>query len=110
MQTDYPNFELTVIDERTRPAAPVQGAGDAPCFDTMPACTCIHRNEPPGLSRAYNNGIGRTTGEIITFTDDDCVVPSDWISTIAAAFGVEDPTVTCSTARWSPPSRRRDQP
>jgi GT2 family glycosyltransferase len=43
----------------------------------------------PGLSRAYNLGISETRGEILAFTDDDCVVPSDWISRIVAAFDTD---------------------
>src|SRR5207237_9649383 len=39
-----------------------------------------------GASRARNLGIASTTGPIIAFTDDDCVVPSDWIDKIVAAF------------------------
>ena len=42
-----------------------------------------------GLSRAYNDGIDRTSGELIAFTDDDCVVPGDWLTTIASAFDAE---------------------
>jgi GT2 family glycosyltransferase len=38
------------------------------------------------LSRAYNQAIASTTGPIIAFTDDDCLVPSDWIEKIVKAF------------------------
>ncbi len=48
----------------------------------------MHSTEP-GLSKAYNNGISRSTGEIIVFTDDDCIVEPDWITTIVDAFGSE---------------------
>jgi GT2 family glycosyltransferase len=43
----------------------------------------------PGLSRAYNIGVRETRGEILAFTDDDCVAPPDWIGAIAAAFDAE---------------------
>jgi GT2 family glycosyltransferase len=39
-----------------------------------------------GLSRAYNLAIASTTGPIIAFTDDDCLVPCDWIEKIVKAF------------------------
>jgi GT2 family glycosyltransferase len=39
-----------------------------------------------GASRARNLGIASTTGPIIAFTDDDCLVPSDWIGKIVTAF------------------------
>ena len=38
------------------------------------------------MSRAYNLAIASTTGPIIAFTDDDCLVPSDWIEKIVTAF------------------------
>ena len=38
----------------------------------------VHVDEA-GLSRAYNTGIRDTTGEILAFTDDDCIVPTDWL-------------------------------
>jgi GT2 family glycosyltransferase len=40
----------------------------------------------PGLSRAYNAGIGATSGPILAFTDDDCTAPADWLESIERAF------------------------
>jgi glycosyltransferase involved in cell wall biosynthesis len=85
LANDYPNFELTVIDQSTTDATEV---AIHDLLDADPRLHYIHSDEP-GLSRAYNNGIGRTTGEIIAFTDDDCIVPTDWIANIAAAFESE---------------------
>jgi GT2 family glycosyltransferase len=39
-----------------------------------------------GLSRARNLAIASTTGQYIACTDDDCLVPSDWIEKIVTAF------------------------
>jgi glycosyltransferase involved in cell wall biosynthesis len=39
-----------------------------------------------GCARARNNGILRAKGEIIFFTDDDCVVPQNWMEKILEAF------------------------
>jgi glycosyltransferase involved in cell wall biosynthesis len=55
------------------PAAPARPPPD----DT------IHRS---GLSRAYNLAIASTTGQYIACTDDDCIVPADWIEKIVKAF------------------------
>lgn len=85
LANDYPSFELTVIDQSTTDATEVA------IHDLLEAdarLRYVHSDEP-GLSRAYNNGIGRTNGEIIAFTDDDCIVPTDWIQKIAAAFESE---------------------
>lgn len=39
-----------------------------------------------GLSRAYNIGIRESRGEILAFTDDDCIAPADWLSNIVRVF------------------------
>ena len=55
-----------------------------------------------GLSRAYNIGIRETRGEVLAFTDDDCVAPPDWIAAIKRGdnygfpFCPKNPR-TCST-------------
>lgn len=43
------------------------------------------------ISEARNLGIISTTEAIIAFTDDDCVVSEDWVSTVMPLF--EDPNV-----------------
>jgi GT2 family glycosyltransferase len=45
-----------------------------------------HHLDKAGLSRAYNEGVRVSDGEVIAGTDDDVVVPSDWLSNIAKAF------------------------
>jgi glycosyltransferase involved in cell wall biosynthesis len=85
LANDYPSFDLTVIDQSTndgtRRVVDLIATGD-------PRLHYVHVDEA-GLSRAYNNGIGRTDGEILAFTDDDCIVAPDWLSTIARAFAAE---------------------
>lgn len=39
-----------------------------------------------GPAKARNVGIKLAKGEIVYFTDDDCVVPRDWIKTLAAQY------------------------
>jgi cellulose synthase/poly-beta-1,6-N-acetylglucosamine synthase-like glycosyltransferase len=46
-----------------------------------------------GLNLARNVGIKCSTGEIVAFTDSDCVVPQDWVTTIVENF--KDPKVSC---------------
>ena len=40
----------------------------------------------PGKSRALNAGIREARGEIIAFTDDDCIPSPDWVENIAKEF------------------------
>jgi len=46
-----------------------------------------------GLNAARNAGIKNSNGEIIAFTDCDCMVSSDWIRKIVEDF--KDPRVSC---------------
>lgn len=39
-----------------------------------------------GMSRAQNLAINSSDADLFTITDDDCVVPSDWIESIVATF------------------------
>jgi glycosyltransferase involved in cell wall biosynthesis len=78
----YPEFDLTIIDqstnEETETIVRLLGERDGRIR--------YLRMKESGLSRAYNLAIASTTGPIIAFTDDDCLVPSDWIEKIVAAF------------------------
>ncbi len=85
LANDYASFDLTVIDQSTTDAT---RQVVEPLAAADPRLHYVHVDEA-GLSRAYNNGIGRTTGEIIAFTDDDCIVAPDWLTTIANAFAAE---------------------
>lgn len=47
-----------------------------------------------GICEARNNGVEAATGEIIAFTDDDCVPPLTWIESIITEFDAH-PEVVC---------------
>jgi len=49
--------------------------------------------EGRGLNAARNTGIRNSRGEIIAFTDSDCLVPNNWIRKIVENFG--DSQVGC---------------
>jgi glycosyltransferase involved in cell wall biosynthesis len=78
----YPNFDLTIIDQST--------SGETEAISRRvgehDGRIRYQRMSKSGLSRAYNLAIASTTGSIIVFTDDDCLVPSDWIDKIVTAF------------------------
>jgi Glycosyl transferase family 2 len=50
------------------------------------------RSETQGCSAGRNVGVSRASRELIAFTDDDCLVGSDWLKNIANAFE-HDPSV-----------------
>lgn len=81
LQNDYPDFDLTVVDQST----------DEETFNAIRPFLedgRFHflRSERCGVSYGRNLGASHTTGEIIAFTDDDCLAPVDWLSTIAQIF------------------------
>ncbi len=83
LSNTYPNFDLVVIDQSDddRTGEIVRAR-----MSEHPKLRYMH-STVAGLSRAYNTGIRESQGQILAFTDDDCVVPPDWIANIAAAFG-----------------------
>ncbi|MDG6221993.1 MAG: glycosyltransferase [Candidatus Bathyarchaeota archaeon] len=46
-----------------------------------------------GINLARNIGIKNSNGEIIAFTDSDCIVPPNWVTKIVENF--KDPQVSC---------------
>jgi glycosyltransferase involved in cell wall biosynthesis len=83
LANDYADFDLLIVDQsdddRTEQVVRQLAAGRS-------NVRYMHTSTP-GLSRAYNIGIRETTGEILAFTDDDCIAPPDWIENIVRAFG-----------------------
>ena len=75
---NYPNYEVIVVNDgstdRTRQIA--EG------YDYI---RLIHQ-ENKGLSEARNVGIRAATGEIVAFTDADCMADRDWLTHLVAQF------------------------
>ena len=53
-----------------------------------------------GLSRARNRGVLESTGEVIAFTDDDCIVDPAWLDSLGEDF--TDPLVMVVTGYVGP--------
>ncbi len=87
LANDYPFFELTVVDQSTTSAT--EGVL-RPIAASDRRLSYVH-DRAPGVSRGTNKAIRCSQGEIIAFTDDDCVVPTDWLTTIKDIFAA-DPT------------------
>jgi glycosyltransferase involved in cell wall biosynthesis len=81
----YPNFDLHIMDQSTDALTRDIVLGLAQRFQGK---TQIHYHhlDKAGLSRAYNAGIAASDGDIIACTDDDVVVPRNWLQEIARAF------------------------
>jgi glycosyltransferase involved in cell wall biosynthesis len=44
------------------------------------------KQKQSGPAAARNLGIKKSQGDIVAFTDDDCIAPADWLEKIAAAY------------------------
>ncbi len=75
----YADYEVLLIDDgSTEDIASI--AADFPAVRYL-------RQEHAGLSAARNLGMKEARGEILAYTDDDCLVDEDWLTHIAAGFG-----------------------
>jgi GT2 family glycosyltransferase len=60
---------------------------------------------PPGLPRQRNRGIDAAQGELVVFTDDDCLLRPGLFAALASAY--DDPAVVGATGRVVEPSGGR---
>jgi glycosyltransferase involved in cell wall biosynthesis len=82
---DYGDFEVLVLDQSQDDGTETIArklAGD----DSR---VKYRRLDQKGLSRAYNRGVEQARGELVAFTDDDCVAPQGWLRAVADAFARE---------------------
>lgn len=82
---DHPSFEVVVIDQSTDDAtvAALRAFGSDPRLRVVSTQT-------KGLGLARNVGLDCAVGRIVAFTDDDCVVPPDWLTVMERAFDVDE--------------------
>jgi len=74
----YPAYEIVVVDDGSR-----DRTGEI--ADGYEGVRVIHQ-ENKGLSAARNVGIAASVGEIVAFTDSDCVADPDWLYYLASTF------------------------
>lgn len=78
MRIDYPDYEVILVDDGSTDNTP-EIARDFPQIE------CI-RQVNRGLSIARNVGAERATGEIVAYTDSDCVVDENWLRYLVRAM------------------------
>jgi glycosyltransferase involved in cell wall biosynthesis len=77
-ELDYPNYEVVVVDDGSRDATATIAA-------RFPEFRLI-RQPNKGLSVARNVGMQAARGEIIAYTDSDCVVDPHWLTFMVGAM------------------------
>lgn len=75
---NYPNYEVIVVNDGSTDGTRQIAEG----YDYI---RLIHQ-ENKGLSEARNVGIRAATGDIIAFTDADCMADPDWLTHLVARF------------------------
>lgn len=70
--------EVIVVDDGS--------VDDTPAVASSFSFVRLVRQEPSGLSVARNRGAHEATGEVLAFTDDDCIPDEDWLLHLCPAF------------------------
>lgn len=74
----HPDYEVIVVDDGSTDATPEIAM-------SSPRCRYL-RQEHAGLGAARNLGAAVAKGEILAYTDDDCIPDEEWLLRISAAF------------------------
>ncbi len=78
----------------------------------FPEVTVLPSTGRPGLSGARNTGLGRATGDVVAFLDDDARAAPDWLERLAGGYGSREvvavggavlPSWESGRPRWLPP-------
>jgi GT2 family glycosyltransferase len=93
LQTEYPSFEVLVVDN-----APRSNATWDMLAERYPADPRVrYLLEPtPGASAGRNYGLRAATGEVVAFLDDDVLVDRLWLRSLVLGFQAA-PGVACVT-------------
>jgi GT2 family glycosyltransferase len=78
MELDYPDHEVILVDDGSTDETPEIAA-------RYPQVV-YHRQPNLGLSAARNAGARLVTGEVVAYTDSDCVADPDWLYYLALAM------------------------
>jgi glycosyltransferase involved in cell wall biosynthesis len=91
---NYPDYEVIVVNDGSRDRTLEIAEG----YDY---CRIISQPNK-GLSAARNVGAEAATGEIVAYTDSDCVADPDWLTYLVAKMEASD-LVACGGPNFPPP-------
>lgn len=81
LASNHPSFEIIVIDQSTDNAT-AAAVGNLP---PDPRLRYV-RSDTVGYGHAHNQGSRLARAPIVAMTDDDCIVPPDWVETFDRVF------------------------
>src|SRR5215217_9211651 len=101
--TDYPNYELIVVDNASTDGTVEELQRLA---GSIPNVQVILNDHNAGFSPGYNQGLAAATGDILVVLNNDTVVPRGWLTRLArhlddASIGLVGPATnrSCNEAQ-----------
>lgn len=80
--TDYPSFEIIIVDNGTRDPRALAMLHDADMNDRV---TIVRVDEPFNFSRLLNSGVRAATGDVVVSLNNDVTVhQADWLNQLIA--------------------------
>ena len=92
--SNYPDYEVIVVNDGSRDRT-------LEIAERFPYCRIISQQNK-GLSVARNVGAEAATGEIVAYTDSDCVADPDWLTYLVGKM-VDGNLAACGGPNFPPP-------